>query len=446
MFRITLLIIRMIFDIINPMSNIEIRPVKRLKGTVTLPGDKSISHRAVIVASIAEGKSRVENFLASEDVLRTIDAFKAMGVEIEKSKTELIIHGRGLRGLISPDGPIYLGNSGTSMRLILGILAGQPFRCELTGDESLSRRPMKRVTHPLRLMGAKIEGRQDADFAPLIIEGGGLSTIDYKSPIASAQVKSAILLAGLYADGKTQVTELIESRDHTERMLKFFGAELSVEDTTVGVKGPASLKAKTVEIPGDISSGAFFMVCASLLKGSKVTLQSVGLNPTRSGVIDVLSQMGARLSITRQDAEGLEPKGDIEIEGGTLRGTRIGPDMIPRIIDELPVLMVAASLAEGETIIEGAKELRVKETDRISSMVENLLALGGQVKEREDGVLIHGQRSLRGGRLNSFSDHRTAMSMVVAGLLAEGKTVVEDTDCIQTSFPGFMETFKSLFS
>lgn len=427
------------------MAQVVIKPTRSLKGTIALPGDKSISHRAVMMGSIASGPTLVKNFLASEDVLRTIEAFRAMGIKIkEKGDGALSVDGKGPRGLLQPKSAICLGNSGTSMRLILGILAGQSFRCELTGDESLSRRPMKRVTQPLRVMGAKVSGRDDANFAPLLIEGGGLSPIDYKSPVASAQVKSAILLAGLYASGETRVTEPAKSRDHTERMLKFFGADLSAKDLTVSIKGPCKLSGRVVEVPGDISSASFFLVACALVKGSKVTLRSVGLNPTRTGILDILTQMGAKLEVIKEDAKAFEPKGDLVVEGRTLKGVRIGPEMIPRVIDELPIIMVAASLAQGRTVIEGARELRVKEADRISSMAYNLRELGVEVKETEDGILIHGQKSLKGGRLKSFGDHRTAMSMVVAGLLAKSKTTVEDTDCIAISFPGFMETLKEL--
>lgn len=427
------------------MAEIVTEPIRTLKGEIELPGDKSISHRAVMIGSIASGPTLIKNFLAGEDVLRTIEAFRAMGIEIkERGDGTLSIDGKGPRGLLQPEQAIYLGNSGTSMRLILGILAGQPFRCELTGDESLSRRPMRRVTQPLRDMGAKVSGTDDANFAPLLIEGGRLSPIDYKCPIASAQVKSAILLAGLYASGQTTITEPAKSRDHTERMLQFFGADLSVRDLTVSIKGPVRLSGRVVEVPGDISSASFFLVAGATVKGSKVTCRSVGLNPTRAGILDVLTQMGAKLEVIREDTEAFEPKGDLRVEGGALKGVRIGPDMVPRVIDELPIIMVAAALADGKTIIEGARELRVKEADRISSMAYNLKELGVEVKETEDGMVIHGQRFLRGARLKSFGDHRTAMSMVIAGLLARNKTTIEDTDCITTSFPGFMETLKRL--
>lgn len=426
------------------MREIAIEPIKELKGKITLPGDKSISHRAIMIGSIAHGKTLVKNFLASEDCLRTIEAFRAMGINIEEKNDQVFIYGRGLRGLLKPKSTIYLGNSGTSMRLILGILAGQPFRCELKGDESLSQRPMRRVTHPLRLMGAKVEGRDDANFAPLVIEGGDLKPIDYKTPVPSAQVKSSILFAGLYAHGQTRVTESAKSRDHTERMLKSFGADLSVLNNTITVKGPARLTGRVVEVPGDISSGAFFMVAAALLKGSRVQIGSIGLNPTRTGIIEILKRMGANLEVTTRATKGLEPVGDVRVEGGQLRGTKIGGAVIPRVIDELPIIMVAASLAKGSTIIEGARELRVKEADRIGSMAYNLKRLGVRVLEREDGIVIHGQESLKGGRLKSFGDHRTAMSMVIAGALSDAKSVVSDTECIDTSFPGFMDTLKQL--
>lgn len=409
-----------------------------------MPGDKSISHRSVMIGSIAEGTTHVKNFANSQDCLRTVDAFRQMGIKIDIKGDGLTIAGNGLRGLKKPKGPLYLGNSGTTMRLILGILAGQPFECKLTGDESLSLRPMSRVTHPLRRMGARIEGKGNAEFAPLVIKGGKLMPMSYQMPVPSAQVKSSILFAGLYADGTTCVEEKFKSRDHTERMLKLFGADITADGLSVSLKGGPALSAKDIEVPGDISSASFFIVGASLLKGSHIEMKSVLYNPTRVGVLDVLKEMGANIEIKNENQEGLEPTCDISVTAGRLRGIEIKEEAIPSVIDEIPIIMVAASLAKGKTVIRGAGELRVKETDRLNSVTTNLLRMKANVKIEDDNVIIKGADGLYGAELESFGDHRTAMSMVIAGLAAEVVSTISDTECISTSFPGFFSALKTL--
>lgn len=422
----------------------EFTPIDYLEGRIFLPGDKSVSHRTVILSAIAEGVTVVENFLNSDDSLRTLQAFRQMGIEIGLDKYRIEVRGRGLRGLKQPSNSLYMGGSGTSLRLILGILAGQKFKAALTADTSLSKRPMKRVTLPLREMGAKIEGPEDANFVPLTIEGNDLRPIEYKMPVASAQVKSAIILAGLYAQGKTRVTEPIVSRDHTERMLKLFGADIEKDGLTYAVSGWPRLKGINFLIPGDISSAANFLVLAALAKNSHLVIESVGLNPTRTGIIDVLKRMNANIEIKIRGGEDFEPFGDIEIKSSELEATEVKSEEIPRLIDELPLLMLVASFAESKTIIKGAGELRVKETDRINSMITNLKRLGGRVEVEDDVITIEGGFPLKGAQVNSFGDHRTAMSMVIAGLLISGKTRIDDIHCINKSFPEFFDILKKI--
>lgn len=423
------------------MSEIRIKPLSCLKGKLTLPGDKSISHRAVMFASLAKGRSSVSGISKGEDVLKTASAFQSMGIEIEGLGSDyLTIQGKGLRGLSQPRDIIDCGNSGTTMRLLSGILAAQNFSSTITGDESLRKRPMDRIIEPLERMGAKIAGR----FAPLKIEGGGLKAISYQTPIPSAQVKSCILLAGLYARGKTEVTEPATSRDHTERMLKYLGANIEVRNLTVSIMGGEELVAQAINIPGDISSASFFMVGAILLPGSYVKLSKVGLNPTRTGAIDILKRMGAEIETENLREENNEPLGDIIVRGSSLKGITIGGEIIPRVIDELPILAIAATQAEGETIIKDAQELRVKETDRIEALKVNLSKMGVAVAEREDGLVIQGLCQLKGARVDSFGDHRMAMALVIAGLIGRGETVVSNTDCIKTSFPEFAEILNRL--
>jgi 3-phosphoshikimate 1-carboxyvinyltransferase len=429
------------------MASIKIKPVKRLKGKVRVPGDKSISHRAVMIGSLAEGVTEVEGFLNADDCMRTVRAFQALGVRIEGiGRDRLRIEGRGLQGLSEPQEVLNVGNSGTTMRLLLGILAGQDFSAVLTGDDSLLERPMKRVTGPLRKMGALVLGRDDGNLAPLTIRGGRLKAIKYSSPVPSAQVKSAILLAGLSAAGETSVTEPARSRDHTERMLKFFGGKVEVNGLTVKVKSGAKLIARKVIVPGDISSASFFLVAAAILPGSDVTVTGVGINPTRKAILEVLRKMGAEVKVSRVEDELFEPVADINIKGGKLKSINLEGDIIPGIIDELPVIAVAAALAGGESQIRGASELRVKETDRLKALSVNLTKLGVKVRELPDGLIIQGGNPFRGSEVESFGDHRLAMAMVVAGLAARGETTVPDTDCIHTSFPGFMDTLKKVMS
>ncbi|MCK4248271.1 MAG: 3-phosphoshikimate 1-carboxyvinyltransferase [Candidatus Omnitrophica bacterium] len=419
-----------------------------LKGRISVPGDKSISHRAVILGSIAEGTTRIRNFLESDDCLNTIKAFQSMGLKIEKTgPSEVIVQGRGLYGLSPAPKQIYLGNSGTSMRLLLGLLSGQKFKSTLTGDESLSNRPMKRVVDPLKTMGALISGPR-GNYAPLKTGGSKLSGIKYKLPVASAQVKSALLLAGLYAKGAVKVVEPIICRDHTERMLKYCGASLKEEKKKKGkeiilIPG-SSLKPMDIDVPGDISSAAFFIVAGLIVPRSRVLLKNVGLNPTRTGIIDVLKRMGAHLEIKNRTRVCGEPRGDILVRSSKLKGVRISGKIIPRLIDELPIIMVAACAAQGRTVIKDAAELRVKETDRITSMAVNLKALGATLEPAVDGMIIQGSRKLKGTKVKSFGDHRTAMSLAVAGLIARGRTIIEDTECVNTSFPEFFKLLRSL--
>ncbi|KPK40113.1 MAG: 3-phosphoshikimate 1-carboxyvinyltransferase [Omnitrophica WOR_2 bacterium SM23_29] len=421
----------------------KVTPAKRLFGSIILPGDKSISHRAIMLSSIANGTSRIRNFLYSADTGITISAFRALGINIQESRGEIIVNGKGRLGLSKPPTHLYMGNSGTTMRILMGILAGQPFQVILTADDSLSKRPMGRVTEPLRTMGAEIVGKDEANYAPITIHGRKLKAIDCISKIASAQVKSAIILAGLYADGITSVIEPSKSRDHTERMLRAYGAQVSIEGLKVSIKGGVELKSQDVEIPGDISGAAFFIVGAAIAKGSSIVLRS-GINPTRSGVIDILKMMGAKINIKNIKETVSEPIGDICVESSDLHGISMEGDLIPRAIDELPVVMVAAAYAEGMTVIRGAHELRYKETDRINSMAINLKAMGAGFSVKGDEITIVGSKNLKGIRARSFGDHRTAMSMVIAGLAAQGETTIDDVDCVIKSYPDFVKHLQTL--
>jgi len=423
--------------------NIKVTQKTPLRGEVTPPPDKSISHRAIILASLSEGKSIIRNFLRAEDPLRTIKAFRQMGIEIKEFKEEeLVINAKGLIGLREPENIIDCGNSGTTMRLLCGVLAGQPFRATLTGDESLRNRPMQRIITPLTGMGAKITS--EAGYPPLTINGGNLKPIHYKSPIASAQVKSAILLAGLYCDGVTTIQEPGRSRDHTERMLKAQGAEVEIEDLQVSIRGKANLKPLDITVPGDFSSAAFFIVAGIIVTDSEILIKNVGINPTRTGLLEILKMMGARIEVENEGEVSGEPVADLYVRHSVLRGVTIGGDLILRAIDEFPILCVAASVAQGITKITGAKELRLKESDRIASMTEELRKMGVSIEELPDGVIIEGRERLGDATTHSHGDHRVAMAMAVAGLVAQGKTIVEDTACIDTSFPGFFEELNKL--
>jgi 3-phosphoshikimate 1-carboxyvinyltransferase len=425
------------------MSQIKTRWAFSMQGDYTPPGDKSISHRLIILGALAEGTSEFQHFLEGDDCLRTIAAFQAMGVCFKRESGKVIVKGVGLAGLKKPKEDLDLGNSGTSTRLLLGVLAGQPFETCLKGDESLSRRPMKRVTQPLRQMGANITGRDDANFMPLTIQGGQLNSIDWKSKIPSAQVKSAILLASLFADGQTRYEEAIQSRDHTERLFLKFGALLRKSGNVLSIERPARLYPIQMDVPGDISSAAFFIVAASILPDTALWVKRVNLNPTRTGILDVLKKMGAKIKIEMIDDDA-EPVGNIHIESSVLQGVEIGPDLIPSLIDELPILMIACALAKGKSVIRGAEELRVKETDRIRSMVLGLQAIGAKAEERPDGCVIEGVSEFKGGAINSFGDHRTAMSFAIAGLRSSGEILIEDTDCIKTSYPNFEEDLQKV--
>lgn len=431
----------------NPygISSLTVFSCQGLKGEIQVPGDKSISHRAVILGSLAEGLTEVRGFLSSEDCLRTADAFKAMGISIdEKAPDHLFIRGNGLKGLVEPKDIIDAGNSGTTMRLMAGVLAGQPFFSVLTGDSSLRRRPMGRVTEPLQKMGASIWGREGGAFAPLAIRGGNLRGISYKSPVASAQVKSALLLAGLFAKGEAVVEEPSLSRDHTERMLRHFGVTLKAQGLTVALLPPKSLECRALEIPGDFSSASFLMVAALLLPDSEIVLKGVGVNPTRTGLLQVLRFMGGHLELLNHREVSGEPVADIWVRSSGLSGTRVGGSLIPLLIDEIPLLALAATRAKGRTIIQDAQELRVKESDRLSAIAKELSRMGASLQEKEDGLIIEGGGSLKGSTCNSHGDHRIAMTLAIAGLLAQGETRILDTSCICTSFPGFSQLLQQL--
>ena len=416
-----------------------------VSGDLSFPGDKSLSHRAIIFGSLAEGSSSFTNLLDGEDCVCTREAFKSLGVEMRSaSSTEIEIVGRGLHALKAPTKEINLGNSGTSMRLLLGVLAGNPFRATLTGDPSLSSRPMRRVTDYLRQMGATFEGRDGANFAPITVRGGALTAIEAALPVASAQVKSAILLAGLYAKGTTSVTEPVLSRDHTENFLTYFGGWLRREGLKVSVEGGQSLKSRRFEIPGDVSGAAFFMALAALLPGPGIHFYKVLWNPTRTGIVKVLERMGARVEVEKLHHDGPELAADFVVRSGPLKSFEILKEELPSLIDEIPVLCVLATQAEGTSVIRDASELRVKETDRIHSMTTALGRMGADIRVEQDTLTIKGKTALVGAAVNSFKDHRTAMSMVVAGLVADGQTVVEDLDCVDTSFPGFFNLLRSL--
>ncbi|OCL26068.1 3-phosphoshikimate 1-carboxyvinyltransferase [Orenia metallireducens] len=418
-----------------------------LQGRIKVPGDKSISHRSVMLGALAEGKTEIEGFLTGEDCLSTVKAFQDMGVKIEGVGTDqMVVYGVGLRGLKEPKDLLDFGNSGTTTRLMLGILAGQEFYSVATGDDSLRSRPMARVTKPLSTMGGEFYGRDNTNLLPITVVGQGkLDSISYDSPVASAQVKSAILLAGLYGEGITEVREPAKSRDHTERMLEYFGADIEVDGLKVKVKGNPRLIGKKVVVPGDISSAAFLIVAAMITEGSEIIIENVGLNPTRDGVIEALRKMNGNFELLNQREVNGEPIADIKVKSSQLKGTVIDGDLIPLLIDEIPILAVAASQAEGKTIIKDAEELRVKETDRIDAMVKELTRLGVEVKEREDGMEIVGKQKIAGGvTCQSYHDHRIAMSMAVAGLIAEDAVEVEGAECINISFPNFKKLLDSL--
>ena len=423
-------------------------PGGKLSGELRVPGDKSISHRSIMLGSLAEGVTEVTGFLEGEDALATLNAFRAMGVSIDGPEGgRVTIHGVGLHGLQAPEGDLYVGNSGTSMRLLAGILAGQDFSTTMTGDESLSKRPMQRVADPLRLMGVDVQTGEGGR-PPLTINGNGrVTAIEYDLPMASAQVKSCVLLAGLYADGVTTTHEPAPTRDHTERMLKGFGYPVTVEGATASLQGGGKLTATRIDVPADISSAAFFMVAASIAPGSDITLRHVGINPTRIGVINILRQMGADIEVLDEREVGGEPVADMRVRYAPLKGINIPEDQVPLAIDEFPSLFIAAACAEGTTVLTGAEELRVKESDRIQVMVDGLVSLGADARGTPDGAIITGRGNgavaLGGGVINSHHDHRIAMSFAVAALRASAPIAIEDCDNVATSFPNFVELARS---
>lgn len=420
----------------------EITKQTGLRGVVHVPGDKSISHRAVMFGALARGTTSVTHFLEGADCLSTISCFQKMGIEIEKQNDKVLIHGKGLRGLNSPREILDAGNSGTTTRLIAGILAGQKFISELDGDASLRSRPMKRIMDPLNTMGADIRCRGENNCLPLRIVGHPLTAIHYTSPVASAQVKSCVLLAGMYADGVTSVTEPFLSRNHTEIMLRSFGADIRSEGTTVSIRPEPDLLAQDITVPGDISSAAFFIAAGLLTPGSEILLKNVGINPTRAGILKVCQDMGADITLLNADYSG-EPAADILVRTSSLKGTVIQGADIPTLIDELPVIAVMAAFAGGTTVIRDAAELRVKESDRIAVMTDNLRRMGADVEETEDGMIIHGGRPLHGAVIDPRLDHRVAMSFAVAGTVCEGTMDILDGDCVRISYPDF---YKDLYS
>ncbi|MFZ5942805.1 MAG: 3-phosphoshikimate 1-carboxyvinyltransferase [Bacillota bacterium] len=415
-----------------------------LQGEITVPGDKSISHRAIMLGAIAEGATEVTGFLMGEDCLSTVRCFRQLGINIHVDEEKVIIEGKGLDGLQEAEDILDVGNSGTTIRLISGILAGQDFTTFLTGDQSIRKRPMGRVANPLREMGALILGRQQGNLAPLAIRGGNLRQIKYNTPVASAQIKSAIMLAGLYARGTTEITEPARSRNHTELMLKSFGADVLEEDNTVSIQGGPRLIGQKITVPGDISSAAFFLTAGAIVPHSSLLIKNVGLNPTRTGIIDVLQAMGADLQIVNPIEKNGEIMGDIKIQHSSLKGIKIGGEIIPRLIDEIPVLAVAAVKASGVTEIRDAEELKVKESNRLAAIAKELNKMGARIEELPDGLRIYGGSRLVGSVCSSYNDHRIAMSLAVAGLCAEGQSIIEGADSIDVSFPGFKELLDSI--
>lgn len=417
---------------------------KGLHGEITVPGDKSISHRSIMFGAIANGLTEVNNFLTGADCLSTIDCFRKMGISIDVTGSHVLVHGKGLRGISAPSEILDVGNSGTTTRLITGILAAQNFDCTLDGDNSIRKRPMRRIMAPLQEMGASITSLSSNDCAPLSIHGQALKGIHYISPVASAQVKSCVLLAGLYADGQTSVTEPECSRNHTELMLRSFGADLTTNDKTAVIQPANELYGQKIQVPGDISSAVYWVVAGLITPDSEITIRNVGLNPTRDGIIEVCRQMNGQISIFNEHTEGGEKVGDITVKTSNLKGTTIGGSVIPRLIDELPTMALLACFAEGDTIIKDAQELKVKESDRIAVMVENLTKMGADVEGTEDGMIIHGTSKLKGAIIDSKLDHRIAMTFAIAGINADGVTKIEGAECVNISYPLFYEDLNKL--
>lgn len=417
-----------------------IQKIKKAIGQIKVPGDKSISHRAVMLGSLANGVTEISGFLKGADCLSTIDCFRKMGIDIDINGENVTVHGNGLRGLKKPDEMLYTGNSGTTTRLLCGILAGQNFDTSITGDASIQKRPMGRVVKPLSMMGAKIEN----EYCPLYITGTKLHGIDYKMPVASAQVKTAIILAGLYADGETVIHEIEKSRDHTELMLSAMGADLTVDNLDITVKPTNALTAVNVDVPGDISSAAFFLVLGAIMPNSRITVTNVGINPTRTGIIDVLKDMGADITLENVHTSAGETVANITVRSSSLKGTTVGGDIIPRLIDELPIIAVAAVFADGQTVIKDAQELKVKETNRIRAVVDEFNKCGIDITETDDGMIINGGKSIHGADFKTYGDHRMAMSLTVLAQLADSESTLDDSDCACVSYPTFFDDFYKL--
>ena len=424
--------------------NAVIKPSGKLRGEITVPGDKSISHRSVMLGSIAKGDTKISGFLTGEDCLSTIDCFKKLGIDIEVNGTDVTVHGKGLKGLSAPAETLDVGNSGTTLRLMSGILSAQPFTTRLTGDSSIQKRPMGRVASPLGLMGAKITSENEKMTAPLTIEGQSLHGIDYTLPVASAQVKSALILAGLYADGETRITEPEATRDHTEIMLNYLGADIRKEGDTIVVRPAAELTGKDITVPGDISSAAYFIAAALISKDSEVLIKNVGVNPTRTGIITAFKAMGGNIELTNERTVCGEPVADILVRSSRLHGVVIKGAIIPKLIDEIPVIAAAACYASGETVIADAAELRVKESDRIKTMAAELGRMGATVIQTDDGMIILGGIPLHGAVCESYNDHRVAMSVAVAALGAKGETQIKACGCVDISIPGCFDALMSL--
>lgn len=417
-----------------------IEKIHNANGTITVPGDKSVSHRAVMLGALADGTTHISGFLKGADCLATIDCFRKMGIEIEVDGENVTVHGKGLHGLTAPTSTLYTGNSGTTTRLLMGILAAQPFDTEITGDASICKRPMGRVKAPLSLMGADIE----QDYCPLKIHGTPLHGIDYKMTVASAQVKTALILAALYADGETVIHEIEKTRDHTELMLSAMGADITVDGLDVRIGRTSSLTAQDIAVPGDISSAAFFLVLGSIMPDSCIEIKNVGVNPTRTGILDVLTEMGADIELNNRRISAGEQVADITVRSSTLHGVNIGGAIIPRLIDELPIIAVAALFANGTTVISDAQELKVKETNRIKAVTDELKKCGADITETDDGMIINGNKPLHGADFVTYGDHRMAMSLAVAAQLADGESTIDDSDCVAVSYPNFFDDLYGL--
>ncbi len=428
------------------MNSLIITPRGPLRGIIHVPGDKSITHRAFILSALAEGSSTIRGYSRGQDCLHTLASLQKLGIPIEVEPEQVHVSGKGLWGLSEPAEPLDCGNSGTGLRLLAGVLAGQQFFTVLTGDASLRSRPMGRIVQPLQRMGAQIHGRKNGELAPLAIIGSSLKGTNYASPVSSAQIKSAVLLAGLFAKGETRFSEPLQSRDHTERMFRFLGIPFETEGHSIRLIGQPLFKAKNLFVPGDLSAAAFFIVGASIVPNSEVTIPNIGLNPARTGILDILSEMGADIQILNQREMSGEPVGDLLVKTAKLRGISIGAAQVPKTIDEFPIFCVAAAMAEGKTIVTGAEELRVKETDRIQAMATELKKLNVAIEETPDGFVIQGGSSIQAAHCQSYGDHRVAMAIAIAALTAPSPTIIDDTDCIDTSFPFFYDKLLELLT